>query len=549
VAIVGSGPAGLSCAYFLAGMGYPVTVFEAMPVLGGMLRLGIPEYRLPSDVLDEQIGYIRDMGVEFRTGAAVGRDIGFKNLWKDHAAVFWATGNQLSRKIEVEGNDLDGVTWGLDFLRDIKLGKEVKIADSVVVVGGGNVAVDVALSARKMGAREVRLVCLETGDEIPAYPEEIRQAVAEGIEILEGWGPQKISGNGRGVNGIQLVKCTRVYDTDGRFAPQYDTGNTQNLETSAVVLAVGQAADHTLSPDGMELTADGRVKVDTVSLETSLTGLFAGGDIVSGSSSVVQAIADGKKAAFSLDLYLRGEDVCKGQDNEPSKVANPPGEGIPQAARTDTPQIPAAEAAGDFREIKPGFDEENAYREVQRCMTCGSRSVITYVEECRLCKGCETSCPVQAIYPAPVRRIEPHVKIADNWQEIAGWMGADAGVLEATVEEYNQACEHGRDGLFAKDPMYMVPLRTPPYYAIKSNSDYLDTIGGIKVNERLEVLNRQDQPIKGLYAAGVIAGGWQHDTYCVVLSGAASGFAINSGRMAAENAIKTPGDNNNEPRL
>jgi fumarate reductase flavoprotein subunit len=166
------------------------------------------------------------------------------------------------------------------------------------------------------------------------------------------------------------------------------------------------------------------------------------------------------------------------------------------------------------------------------------RAVINYVDDCRMCKFCEDSCPVNAIYPKPVGKVEPHVKISDSWEEIAGWMGADPKILEKTIDEYNDGCDRGYDPVFSKDRRYLAPLRTPPYYAIKSNSDYLDTIGGIKINERMEVLDRQGEPIPGLYAAGVVAGGWQGETYCVVLSGAASGFAVNSGRIAAENAIK-----------
>jgi len=538
IAIIGSGPAGLSCAYFLSRMGYPVTVFEAMPVLGGMLRTGIPEYRLPKKILDEQINYIRDMGVKFKIGVSIGEDITFENLKRDYRAIFFATGNQLSRRIELEGDGLDGVLWGLDFLREVNLKNKIKVKDKVVVIGGGNVAMDVALTSLRLGAKEVQLACLESGDEIPAYKEEIQQAIEEGVRIKEGWGPQKILGNGKKVTGIELVRCTRVFDEKGKFNPSFDKKTTKTLKADMIILAIGQSPDYSLAPKGMKITEKGTVQVEPITLETSLPGIFAGGDIVDGVPSVVKAIADGNISSISIDRYLRGKNLKKGRDSKPKKVEKPPKEGIPKIIRIQTPRMVVNKIAGNFKEVKIGFNEDTAKQEVERCVTCGSRSIITYVEECRLCKSCETICPVHAIYPAPIRKIEPHVKISNSLEGIAKWMGAKPKVLKATVDEYNAACDKGFDPLFAKDQKYMVPLHTPPYYAIKSNSDFLDTIGGIKINERMEVLDKKDNPIPGLYAAGVAAGGWQGDTYCVILSGAASGFAINSGRIAAENTIK-----------
>lgn len=537
-AIIGSGPAGLACAYFLTRMGYPVTVFEAMPVLGGMLRMGIPEYRLPKKVLDAQINYIRDMGVEFKTGVTIGKDITFEKLKKDYQAIFFATGNQLSRRIELEGGELDGVLWGLDFLRDVNLENEVKVKDKVVVIGGGNVAMDVALTALRLGAEEVQLACLESGDKIPAYKEEIEQAVAEGVSINEGWGPQRILGDGKMVTGIELVRCTKVFDAKGKFNPSFDKKTTKTLKADMVILAIGQAHDFSLAPKSMKITENGTVQIDPITLETSLPGIFAGGDVVTGAASVVKAIADGNTAAVSIDRYLRGEDLKKGRSSKPEKVKKPPQEGIPKMARMQTLLMSVDNIAGNFEEVKLGFNEDTAKQEVQRCLTCGSRAILNYVDDCRICKSCEINCPVHAIYVAPVKKIEPHVKISDSWDEIAKWMEADPQVLKTTIDKYNAGCDQGYDPIFAKDRKFLVPLRTPPYYAIKSNSDFLDTIGGIKINEPMEVLDKQGKPIPGLYAAGVAAGGWQGDTYCVVLSGAASGFAINSGRIAGENAFK-----------
>ena len=200
--------------------------------------------------------------------------------------------------------------------------------------------------------------------------------------------------------------------------------------------------------------------------------------------------------------------------------------------------MPVDNVAGNFNEIKMGFDENTANQEAQRCMTCGSRAIINYIDDCRICKSCEMNCPVHAIYVAPVKKVKPYVKISDSWDEIAKWMGADPEILKTTVNEYNAGCDRGYDPVFTKDRKYLLPLRTPPYYAIKCKAGFLNTIGGIKINEHMEVLDKQDKPIPALYAAGVDTGGWVTETYCVALTGSAFGFAVNSGRIAGESAAK-----------
>jgi len=537
-AIIGSGPAGLACAYFLARLGYPVTVFEAMSVLGGMLRMGIPEYRLPKEVLDAQINLIREMGVEFRPGVAIGKDIAFEKLREDYQAIFVATGNQLSRRIELEGAESDGVLWGLDFLRDVNLSRKAKVKEKIVVIGGGNVAVDVALTALRLGAKEVRMACLESGDTIPAYREEINQALAEGVTIDEGWGPRRILKNGKRVTGIELSRCTSLCDEKGRFNPCLDEQDTKILDADMIILAVGQAPDLSLIPKEMSITEGGTIRIDPITGETTLSGIFAGGDIVSGVSTVVGAIAAGRRAAVSIDRYYKREDLKKGRDVAPDRVKNLPREGIPGMTRLQTPLLSINERATTFKEVATGFDEDMAYLESQRCMTCGSRAVINFVEECRLCQACERICPQKAVSISPAKVVAPFVRIADSWDEIAAWIGTDAEALQRTIDEYNLACERGYDPIFAKERRHLVPLRTPPYYAIRCGVDYLDTIGGLKINERMEVLDTQGKAVPGLYGAGIDTGGWVGDTYCVRLTGTTFAFAINSGRIAAENAVK-----------
>ncbi len=406
-AIVGSGPAGLACAYFLARTGYSVTVFEAQAVLGGMLRIGIPEYRLPKDVLDVQINYIRDMGVEFKTGTSIGKDIAFEELRKDYPAIFFAIGNQLSSKIEIEGAELDGVLWGLDFLRDLNLKQQSKIKDKVVVIGGGNVAVDAALTALRLGAKEVKIACLESREEMPAFEEEIRQAVDEGVGINISWAPKRILGKGKGVTGIELVRCTRVFDEEGRFNPSFDEQASKTMEADMIILAIGQVPDLSLVPKGIKATERGTIQVDPLTLETSLPGIFAGGDIVAGTSSVVEAIAAGRRASVSIDRYLKGEDLKAGRDVKPNRVKHPPKEGIAKMARQQTPLLPVDQTTDNFKEVKMPFNLRTVIVESQRCMTCGSRAIIKYPDDCQLCLFCERDCPVKAIYVSPEKKVTP----------------------------------------------------------------------------------------------------------------------------------------------
>ncbi len=409
MAVVGSGPAGLSCAYFLRRMGYPVTVFEAQSVLGGMLRLGIPEFRLPRRVLDAQLDYIRDMGVEFRTGITVGRDVAIEELLQEHAAVFYATGNPLSRRIEIDGVALDGVLWGLEFLVAVNLRQRTEVKGTVVVVGGGMWPSMWPLTALRVGATGVDMVCLEAAEEMPAFKEEVGQALEEGVRIHHGWGPRRVLGAEGRVTGVELVRCDSVYDNRGRFCPSYDETVTRMVDADMVIMAIGQASDPALLPPGLETGGSGAVLVDPITLETSLPAVFAGGDVVSGPASVVEAIASGRRASASIDRYFKREDLRAGRYLLPKRVKKAPKEGMESLEREQTPVLPVDLRTGSFEEIKRGFDEDTANREVRRCMTCGSRAVISYVDDCMLCLHCEHYCPQKAIYVSPEKRVAPLV--------------------------------------------------------------------------------------------------------------------------------------------
>jgi ferredoxin len=377
------------------------------------------------------------------------------------------------------------------------------------------------------------MVCLETGESIPAYPEEIQQALVEGIVIEEGWGPHSIT-----PTGIVLTRCLSLFDETGKFNPCLNEKESRVLDADTLIFAIGQAPDLSSVPRGLKVNKNGTIQVDPITGQTTLPGVFAGGDIVSGASTVISSIEAGKRAAVSIDRYLRSEDMVTGRDVVFEQVKKPPKEEIAKLMRLEKSVLSLDERVKNFREVTAGFDEAMACEESLRCMTCGSRAVINPVEECRLCQACERNCPQKAVSLQPAKTADPYIRITDTWEEIAQWMGVDPDSLKLTIAEYNSVCEKGYDPVFKKDRRYLVPLQTPPYYTIKMGVDYLDTIGGIRINERMEVLDKKGVPIPGVYAAGVDTGGWVGDTYCIRTTGTTFGFAINSGRIAGESAVK-----------
>lgn len=383
VAIVGSGPAGLTAAYYLRNKGHGVTVFEAAAEPGGMLVQGIPQFRVPRQVVQREIEGILARGVELRTNTPVGLASGFslKKLQSEHDAVFLAVGASMSKKIRLEGSELPGVLWGLDFLRQVNLGSWPGTPlGRVVVIGGGNVAMDVALTARRLGAKEIQIACLESRGEMPAFEAEIEQACEEGAVLHLSWGPKRVLANGK-MTGIELVRCTRVFDESGRFNPSFDPSVTTVIEADAVILAIGQSTDFSfLDENERELgTGRGTMRVDEASLATPLKGLFAGGEVVSGPSSVIQAIAAGRKAAASIDRYLGGDGVIEEtlapvQENAPWIGRE---ENFASRGREQMPNRSLVERQTSFDTIELGFDESMALREAKRCLRCDLRLQIS----------------------------------------------------------------------------------------------------------------------------------------------------------------------------
>jgi len=389
IAVIGSGPAGLSAAYFLAREGYGVTVFEKLPVAGGMMAVGIPEYRLPRDILAAEIRVIEEMGVEIKTGVSFGQDITLDSLKAEgFKAVFLATGLHKSRALNIEGEDLPGTLQGVDFLRDVALGNAPQLGKKVIVIGGGNVAIDVALSAKRVGAKEVTLVCLEKREEMPAWDYEVEEALEEGIVIQNSLGPKRFLDQGGKFSGVEFMACTSVFDDRGAFNPTYDQTDLTTFEGDTVIVAIGQAADLSFAEtSGIHVTPRGGLEADPVTLETPLPGVFAGGDVFYGPRSVVEAVESGKEVCESIHRYLNGMDLREGREKE-WLYEKPDIEGEPLRPRTPMRTLPLEERSGNFSEIAVGFSEDEARKEAERCLKCGI---------CSECYQCVGACLAEAI--------------------------------------------------------------------------------------------------------------------------------------------------------
>ncbi len=403
VAVVGSGPAGLSCAYFLARRGYKVTVFEKLPVAGGMMAVGIPEYRLPRDELAREIALVEEMGVEIKTNTAFGRDITLESLKKDgYSALFLAIGLHKGRRLGVENEDAKGVLQGVKFLRDVALGKKVEIGKEVLVIGGGNVAIDVALTAKRLGAESVTMVCLEKRDEMPAWEHEIREALESDIKIVNNFGPKAffIDPDKR-VTGIEFKTCTAVFDESGRFNPQFDENACQAFFGDTVIIAIGQATDTAdIEAQGIPINSRGGIDADPITLQTPLEWVFAGGDAFYGPKSVVDAVACGKEAAESIDRFLNGQDIAKDRQKDWS-FEKPDRIDAPHAARVPVRCLDPEARECNFMEVSFGYTEDEARKEAQRCLRCGI---------CSECYQCVKACLAGAI-DHEQQRVEREIEV------------------------------------------------------------------------------------------------------------------------------------------
>jgi NADH-quinone oxidoreductase subunit F len=379
-AVVGAGPAGLTCAYFLAKMGYKVTVFESQPIAGGMLGIAVPEFRLPRKVVEDEIKYIENCGVEIRYNSPIDAGHTFTDLLNEgYEAVFLAAGAQASKQIGIPGEDqdLEGLYYGLHFLNDIKKGQDMRLKNRAVVIGGGNVAIDVARTALRAGAQHVQIFCLEPRDEMPAWEKEVEEALDEGIVINPEWSPKQILYQDGKVTGMEFIRCVCVFDDEGCFNPECDEEITQLVEAEDVLISIGQAQDMSfLSEDSqLERALWGALVVDDNTLSTNIPGVFAGGDFTTGPTFVIRAIASGRRAAIAIDKYLLGASGPVEIPDMKTAMHEDTGLALDEETDQELPRIRTAlEKAeirvNDFREVEQGFSVKEAISESKRCLRC-----------------------------------------------------------------------------------------------------------------------------------------------------------------------------------
>ncbi len=488
VAVIGAGPAGLSCAHELALMGFAPTVFEAQNLSGGMLVLGVPEYRLPREIIRAEIAAIESLGVEIRLNSRLGRDFAFADLkTQGFEAVFLGIGAHKSRELAIEGVQLDGVLRAIDFLLNVNLGYKVSLGRKVVVIGGGNVAFDVARSvvrqtekfagmneaelrtalhqaaavleelttkdaeapdevrlaldvareAIRKGVPEVHLYCLESLDEIPAAREEIEEAEKEGIRIHTRYGPKRIVGRDGKVTGIELIKADRVFDENRRFNPHFIDGSEEIVDADSVVLAIGQAPDLAwIRPeDNLKTTPRGTLQADPGTMATSRPDVFAGGDAAFGPRIIITAVAEGKRAARSISKFLTGRVPAEPQQARVTVYETSRYRMIPdyeKLVRRAPPTLALDRRIG-IAEVEKNYPDPAARQQADRCLKCHVGPVFNG-DSCILCGGCADVCPESCLRLVDVARLR-----------------GDEKLTAAFVARYGRVPAAGEQGAIIKD--------------------------------------------------------------------------------------------------
>lgn len=403
IAIIGAGPAGLSCAYFLALTGYKPTIFEKNAEPGGMLRYGIPSYKLEKDLLAAEIDVIRQLGVEIRCGVEVGKDVTIKDLREQGYKGFYAAiGCQRGRKPGISGENAEGAYAAVDFLREAGAKESFALEGDVVLVGGGNVAIDAARISSRCTDAKISMFCLEAREKMPASNEEIEEALEEGIELNCGWGPKEVLEENGHVSGVVFKKCTRVFDAQGRFSPEYDENDTVTIPCRHVIFSVGQAIDwgHMLDNLHVELRPNGGALANKLTYQTSEPDIFVGGDVYTGPKFAIDAIAAGREGAISLHRYVhehctltigRNRRDFIELDKENIKV-----ETYDSSSRQIPPKADVKEQAKTFRDLSQSLTEEQVKKETSRCLSCGASVVDP--NKCIGCGVCTTKCMFDAIH-------------------------------------------------------------------------------------------------------------------------------------------------------
>ena len=442
VAIIGAGPAGLACAYDLLRKGYGVTIFEALPVAGGMLSVGIPEYRLPKDVLNRDIEYLRALGVEIKTNSALGTGLTLDDLErKGYGAICIAIGTQKGTTPDIPGIDLNGVMIGLTFLKETNLGNKVKVRERVLVVGGGNVALECGRVAKRLGAKEVYVVCPESRENMPAFPIEIEEGLDEGLVLHPSIVVLKVLGSDGRVTAVECGRVKRMeFDDEGRLHTDIIDGSEHTMFADNVIFAIGQTLNinSTERMEGIKLTKRGTIAIDPETMETTRPGIFAGGDAVTGPSTVIEAITSCQKAAIYIDRYLSGEvmrDSLPRQEINASDIkVSIPAE-VKKQRRQEMPVLSPSRRVKGFDEVALGYSEEGALAEAGRCLNCAGSL-------------CRVVCP----YSAPQFDVgeKPKMQMCnfclDRWAEgkkpicveACPMRALDAGSLEELKAKYGE---------------------------------------------------------------------------------------------------------------
>ncbi|NOX60588.1 MAG: FAD-dependent oxidoreductase [Chloroflexi bacterium] len=439
VAVIGSGPAGLGCAHDLAVLGHEVTIFDAAPYPGGMLRTGIPLYRLDRTLLDREIQSVIDLGVELRMNTAIGRDVTFQQLREEYDAVFIATGLGEGRSLRIPGADLDGVLKAVDFLLNVNMGYKVDLGQKVIVIGGGNVAadaarmalrqqlagdrplteaevlelereaasvetpaedeslhaaVDAARTARRLGVAEVHMIALESWEELPASEIEIEESLEEGVQIHPGYGPHRILGKNGKVVGLETLDVLSVFDEDGRFNPKFKPNSEKVWDCDTVILAIGQAADLRFleGEEDIEISPRGLIVADPQTGATTAKGVYAGGDVVYGPRILIEAVRDGQRSARAIDGQIQQKRVERRTRvvwTERKNHTMP--EGYTKRPRSRVPTLPVDRRIG-IAEVEVGYDLDEAVAQAERCLNCGVNTVFDGTK-CILCNACVDVCP------------------------------------------------------------------------------------------------------------------------------------------------------------
>ena len=403
IAIIGAGPAGLSCAYFLALTGYKPTIFEKNAEPGGMLRYGIPSYKLEKNLLAAEIDVIRQLGVEIRCGVEIGKDVTIEDLREQGYKGFYAAiGCQRGRKPGISGENAEGAYTAVDFLRKAGAKESFALEGDVVVVGGGNVAIDAARISSRCTDAKISMFCLEAREKMPASNEEIEEALEEGIELNCGWGPKEVLEEDGHVSSVVFKKCTRVFDAQGRFSPEYDENDTVTVPCRHVIFSVGQAIDwgHMLDNLHVELRPNGGALANKLTYQTSEPDIFVGGDVYTGPKFAIDAIAAGREGAVSLHRYVHEHCTLTIGRNRREFIeldkTNIKVEAYDSSSRQIPPKADVKEQAKTFRDLSQSLTEEQVKKETSRCLSCGASVVDP--NKCIGCGICTTKCMFDAIH-------------------------------------------------------------------------------------------------------------------------------------------------------